>query len=145
MIQEKPGLDKCYPYDLLELTYLRGRPNSLKITVNYSEWHDFNQQTMLCNTKERMWECVSVNNHTTDIVKRKKLQFWLLTLQNVDRNSWEKISSGINNLTSTGEFIPTETIALSEKSRSKTTVNYHEDFSDESDHSLNRNESSELI
>jgi hypothetical protein len=37
MIQEKPGLDKCYPYDLLELTYLRGRPNSLKITVNYSE------------------------------------------------------------------------------------------------------------
>ena len=69
----------------------------------------------------------------------------MLTLQNVDRNSWEKISSGINNLTSTGEFIPTETIALSEKSRSKTTVNYHEDFSDESDHSLNRNESSELI
>ena len=70
----------------------------------------------------------------------------MLTLQNVDRNSWEKISSGINNLTSTGEFIiPTETIALSEKSRSKTTVNYHEDFSDESDHSLNRNKSSELI
>ena len=70
----------------------------------------------------------------------------MLTLQNVDRNSWEKISSGIHNLTSTGEFIiPTETIAFSEKCRNKTATNYHEDFSDESDHSLDSNESSELI
>ena len=90
-------------------------------------------------------ECVTIN-HTTDIVQRKKLQFWLLTLQNVDRNKWGKISSGINNLTSTGEFIiPTETIAISEKCRNKNATNYHEDFSDESDHSLNSNESSEII
>ncbi len=48
-------------------------------------------------------ECVTFN-HTTDIVKRKKIQFWLLTLQNVDRNSWGKISSVIHNLTNTGNL-----------------------------------------
>ena len=79
-IKEKTGLDKCYPYDLLELKYLRGRPNSLKITV--SDMTSINRPC--CVIPKR--ECVTFN-HTTDVVKRKKLQFWLLTLQNVDRNS----------------------------------------------------------
>ena len=83
-------------------------------------------------------------NYTTDVIKRKTLEFWLLTLQNVDRNSWEKICSGITNLNSTGEFIiPAETIALSEKNRDKKATTYHEDVSeaDDSDHSINSNES----
>ncbi len=85
---------------------------------------------------------IDKSNYTTDIIKRKTLEFWLLTLQNVDRNSWEKICSGISNLNSTGEFIiPAETIALSERNRDKMATTYHKDVSDESDHAMNINES----
>ena len=86
-------------------------------------------------------ECANFN-HSTDVIKLKTLQLWLLTLQNIDRNSWEKISSGIGNLTNTGELIiPAATIELSEKNRDKVTNHYHEDFSDASDHSRNSDES----
>ncbi len=48
----------------------------------------------------------------------------------------------MSNINSTGEFIiPAETIALSERSRDKMATTYHEDVSDESDHSINSNES----
>ena len=74
------------------------------------------------------------------MLSEKKMLFWLLTLQNVDRNSWEKISSGINSLNNTGEFIiPSEIIASSERHRDRTTISFHEDVSD--NESLNSDES----
>ncbi len=44
-------------------------------------------------------------NYSTQNKQRKDLKFWLITLQHVDRNSWEKINSGILKLKSTGEFL----------------------------------------
>ena len=133
--KQKTGLDKCYPYDLLELTFLRGRPDSLNITL--SDMTSINRPCCVIPKRE-----FAKFNHSTDISKRKALQFWLLTLQNIDRNSWGKISLGIGNLTNTGEFIiPAATIELSEKNRDKVTNHYHEDFSDASDHSRNSDES----
>ena len=70
----------------------------------------------------------------------KNVLFWLLTLQNVDRNSWEKISSGINSLNNTGELIiPSEIISSSERYRDRTTTSFHEDVS--GNESLNSDES----
>ena len=61
-----------------------------------------------CVTPKRECKAECANfNHSTDVIKLKTLQLWLLTLQNIDRNSWVKlvISSGIGNLTNTGDFI----------------------------------------
>ena len=133
--RQKTGLDKCYPYDLLELSFLRGRPDSLNITV--SDMTSINRPC--CVIPKR--ECATFN-HSTDVIKQKALQFWLLTLQNIDRNSWGKNSSGIDNLTKTGDFIiPPAMIELSEKNRYKIANNYHEDFSDASVHSRDSYES----
>ena len=60
----------------------------------------------------------------------------------MDRNSWEKISSGINSLNNTGEFIiPSEIISSSERYRDRTTTLFHEDISD--NESLNNSDESD--
>ena len=133
--KQKTGLDKCYPYDLLELSFLRGRPDTLNITL--SDMTSINRPCCVIPKRECAKLC-----HSTDVIKRKALQFWLLTLKTIDRNSWENISAGIGNLSNTGDFlIPAATIELSEKNRDKVNDNYHEDFSDASDHSRNSDDS----
>ena len=88
--------------------------------------------------------CIIIISFCFLSVFRFVVVFWLLTLQNTDRNSWGKICSGITNLNSTGEFIiPAETIALSEKNRDEIQLIMRMLGSegDDSDHSINSNES----
>ena len=131
--KQKTGLEKCYPYDLLQLSYMRGKPDCLDITVS-----DMTSINRPCCVIPKI-ECAN-DNFSADNAKRKKMLFWLLTLQNVDRNSWKKISSGINSLNNTGEFIiPSEIIASSERQRDRSTNSFHEDVSD--NETLNSDES----
>ena len=74
-------------------------------------------------------------NHTNKIGARKTIKFWLLSLKNVDRNSWEKINSGLTELNKSGEFMFNEReIATLEKNKKPHTI-YYEDVSEESDFS----------
>ena len=118
----KTGMENCLPYELLQLTYLRGRPNMLNITMS-----DMSSINRPCCVIPKI-ECAKFN-HSSDSSKRKGLKFLLLTLQNVDRNSWENINIGINHLNSTGDFIiPTQNIVSSEIRRDRLTSEYHEEL-----------------
>ena len=124
--KQKVGLNKCYPYNLLKLSYLKRRPDCLNITL--SDTSSINRPCCVIPKIE-----TAEHNFSSDKNKCKNLQFWLLTLQNIDRNSWQRISSGIENLNSTGEFIISSgRIATSEKGRERLTTSYHEDVSDDS-------------
>ena len=91
------------------MTYLRGRPDCLHITVS-----DVNSINRPCCVIPKI-ECAKFN-HSSDNNKRFFLKFWLLTLETVDKNSWEKIIKGISNLEETGDFlIPTKKIVSEKK------------------------------
>ena len=131
-------MDKCIPYNLLELNYLRGRPDCLHITVS-----DVTSINRPCCVIPKI-ECAKFN-HSSDKNKRKTLKFWLLTLENVDKNSWEKIINGISNLEEIGELlIPTNKI-LTEKKTKRLPTEYHEDVSENSDDGENSINSEESI
>ena len=115
--KQKVGLNKCYPYDLLELSYLKGRPDCC-LNITLSDTSSINRPCCVIPKIE-----TAEHNFSSDKNKCKNLQFWLLTLQNIDRNSWQRISSGIENLNSTGEFIISSgRIATSEKGRERLTT-----------------------
>ena len=119
------------------MTYLRGRPDCLHITVS-----DVNSINRPCCVIPKI-ECAKFN-HSSDNNKRFFLKFWLLTLETVDKNSWEKIINGISNLEETREFLIPTNKNVSEQKTKRLPTEYHEDASENSDdgeNSINSEES----